>query len=236
MTTPTATPTLRPELPPLPERMKRLKLDQRGYPVPWFVAWLDEDDHEVHPGQGRPEFRVMSERRLKEAVQYNCCWLCGGDLGRYRAFVIGPMCLVNKINAEPPSHVECGDFGARACPFLARPHMVRRTNALPDAELKSAGMPILRNPGVACVYIVDQPFALKGDGKGGVLFDLPEPTEVRFYAEGRKATVEEIEESVATGLPNLLAVCVDEAERQEVLARASNALAKTLNKSEFAES
>lgn len=223
----TATPTLRPELPPLPERMKRLKLD-RGYPVPWFVAWLDDHENEVRPGEGRPEFRVMSERRLVEAVKDNRCWLCGGDLGRYKAFVIGPMCLVNKLNAEPPSHLECADFAARACPFLARPHMVRRENAMPEKELKTAGVSILRNPGVACVYVIDQPFVLKGDGRGGVLFDLPDPHEVRFYAEGRKATIEEIERSVETGLPHLLEVCLDQGERREVLDRASQALARAL--------
>jgi hypothetical protein len=38
---------LRPELTELPLRMRGLPLDERGYPVPWFVAWID----------GKPEFR-----------------------------------------------------------------------------------------------------------------------------------------------------------------------------------
>jgi len=29
---------LRPNLPPLPDRMKALPIDRRGFPVPWFVA------------------------------------------------------------------------------------------------------------------------------------------------------------------------------------------------------
>ena len=31
--------TYRPELEPLPDRMKRLPV-HRGYPVPWFVEWV----------------------------------------------------------------------------------------------------------------------------------------------------------------------------------------------------
>ena len=33
---------LRPDLPPLPGRIAKLPV-YRGYPVPWFVTWMDED-------------------------------------------------------------------------------------------------------------------------------------------------------------------------------------------------
>jgi hypothetical protein len=39
---------LRKDLPDgMPESVGRLPVDHRGYPVPWFVAWID----------GKPEFR-----------------------------------------------------------------------------------------------------------------------------------------------------------------------------------
>ena len=40
---------LRAELEALPARLHFLPVDERGYPVPWFVAWRD----------GKPEFRAM---------------------------------------------------------------------------------------------------------------------------------------------------------------------------------
>lgn len=214
---------LRPELPPLPDRMKRLKLD-RGYPVPWFVPWI-LDGKEVEPGEGEPEFRVASQRRLAEAVKRTRCWLCGQQLGKYRAYVIGPMCLVNRVNAEPPSHLACAEFAAKGCPFLARPHMRRREAGLPEESVEAAGMMIHRNPGVTCVYTTVQPVTLKGDGKGGILIDLPEPTEVSFFAEGRAAKREEVVTSIETGLPILLGVCQNDDERTEVRERAERAVA-----------
>jgi hypothetical protein len=209
---------MRAELPELPRKMRGLKIDDRGYPVPWFVPWLDESEREVQPGEGKPEFRVMSERRLVQAIKESRCWLCGERLGKYRAFVIGPMCLVNRINAEPPSHLECADYAARACPFLTRPHARRRDNSLPGEAKEAAGMMIERNPGIAVVYVVSEPAPLMR--ANGVLFMLPEPVEVRFYAEGRAAAPVEIAESIGTGLPTLLGVCQNDEERDEVFTRA----------------
>src|SRR5262245_2742625 len=101
---------LRPELPPVPERMRKLPL-HRGYPVPWFVEWIE----------GVPDFRIMDGRKLVRAVKEKRCWVCGELMGSYLAFTIGPMCAVNRISAEPPSHRECASFSARGCPFLTRP-------------------------------------------------------------------------------------------------------------------
>lgn len=209
----------RPELPPMPSRMKRLKVDRRGYPVPWFVAWLDEDAEpkkEVKPGEGYPEFRVLRSTAIAEALKYELCWICGEQLGRFKAFVIGPMCMVNRINSEPPSHTGCADFAARACPFLARPHMRRRENNMPEGGV-TAGIAIDRNPGAAIVWITDKGFPIKRVSNG-ILFSLPEPTEVRAYCEGRAATRAEIQESVLSGVPLLLEYCASEREREEVQA------------------
>lgn len=215
----TLEPTLRRELPPLPERMKRLKLDRRGYPVPWFVTWLAEEstpEHpiEVSPGDGYPEFRVLRPSAIPEALKFERCWICGGQLGRFKAFVIGPMCMVNRINSEPPSHVECADFAARACPFLSRPHMTRRENNMPIGG-ETAGIAIDRNPGVGIVWITNRGFPIKRVSNG-ILFELPEPTEVRAYCEGRPATREEVKGSVESGLPLLLEHTQTPAERREV--------------------
>lgn len=39
---------MRPELPELPRQMRDLKMDKRGYPVPWFVDWVN-GEIPLHP-------------------------------------------------------------------------------------------------------------------------------------------------------------------------------------------
>jgi hypothetical protein len=189
----TPTTTMRPELTPLPPRMLHLKVDARGYVIPWFVAWVD----------GVPEFRAMDPHKWVEAVRYKLCWVCGTRLGAHFAFVVGPMCLVNLTSSEPPSHLQCAVWSAINCPFLSRPQMVRRENDLP-VTMQSPGIAIRRNPGVTAVYVT-KGFRVFNDGMGKPLIKIPEEhTEIRWYAEGRAATRDEIQESIDTGLPILM--------------------------------
>src|SRR6266478_9619881 len=81
----------------LPRRMRSLPLDERGYPVPWFVAWVD----------GKPEFRASSREKFRDAVKKRLCWVCGEQLGVYMVFVAGCMCGINRTTSEPPCHLVC---------------------------------------------------------------------------------------------------------------------------------
>jgi hypothetical protein len=208
---------LRPEMPELPERMRRLPVD-RGYPVPWFVAWLDGDGEQpCEPGHGRPDFRVIRPGGVAEAWTRKRCWICGGTLGSYRAFTLGSMCAVNRTSAEPPSHRECADFAARACPFLTRPHAKRREV---DPEIERApmpGIPLMRNPGVALVWVTRHPRVRRVEN--GVLFNVGPPTEVRWYCEGRPATRAECVESIESGLDPLRELAANQRRGPEVLER-----------------
>jgi hypothetical protein len=130
--------TLRPELTELPLRMRGLAVDDRGYPVPWFVAWVD----------GQPEFRAVDARKWLQAVRQKLCWVCGQQLGAYLAFILGPMCAINRTISEPPSHRQCAEWSIKNCPFLSRPHMRRRENDMPEDAQESAGFGTKRNPGV----------------------------------------------------------------------------------------
>ena len=186
---------LRKELPPLPARMRRLRVDKRGYPVPWFVAWVD----------GEPDFRVIRPRGLVDAVKRRICWVCGQPMGRYLSFVLGPMCTITRTTSEPPNHHECAVFAAKACPFLARPYMKRSVGELPDAVSPAAGLHLDRNPGAMAVWTCREfhpfiPFA----GHEGILFKVKEPTEVLWFAEGREATRAEVQKSIDGGYPFLL--------------------------------
>ena len=193
---------LRTELPELPERMRRLPVDQRGYPVPWFVAWLDEHGNALPRGQGKPDFRILAPFAIHEAKQTHRCWICGQTMGRFMAFTIGSMCAVNRVSAEPPSHTDCADFAARACPFLTRPHAKRRPV---DGGVPQPGIPLMRNPGVALVWVTRSYRDIHLPG--GTLFQVGDPEEVRWYCEGRRATRDEVWHSIETGLPELLTRC-----------------------------
>lgn len=189
---------LREGLPTLPERMRSLPIDERGYPVPYFVAWVD----------GKPDHRVMDGEKLPRAVREDLCWMCGQKLGSFKSFCIGPMCAITRTISEPPSHRDCLRFAARACPWMTRPHAKRREAGLPGDIKESAGDGIKRNPGAVCIWTTRtfRPFRVNN----GVLFRIGDPDSTEWYAEGRAATREEVDESIRTGLPLLRGPAEDE--------------------------
>lgn len=199
---------LRPNMPPLPTRIAALPIDARGYPVPWFVAWVD----------GKPEFRAADARKWGQAIEKNLCWTCGQPLGRNFVFVIGPMCAINRVSSEPPSHRDCAEFSAKACPFLSMPKMVRRENDLPEGVGDPGGFSIKRKPGVILLWNC-RDYKIEPT-KPTPLFRIGEPTETLWYAEGRLASRDEILHSIETGLPFLLSACDQEiGERRQKEAR-----------------
>lgn len=192
---------LRKDLPELPCRMRSLRVDARGYPVPWFVDWID----------GKPDFRAIKPGAVPEAIRFQKCWICGGRMGRYGAFVIGPMCTVNRISSEPPAHRDCAEFAAKACPFLVRPGAKRREANLPHEKKEAPGNMLLHNPGVAAVWISDRWKPIRVPD--GILFDVGKPVEIRWYREGRPATSSEILEGIDAGLPALMEIAEKEGKR-----------------------
>lgn len=189
---------------PLPERMRHLHVSDEGYPIPWFVAWLTDDKKHYAPkGEGTPDFRVMGN--VKEAHTKKLCWICGQPRGKFDAFVIGPMCAVNRISAEPPSHFECAEYAVKTCPFLTQPNMRRNTKGLPETVQETEGM-IKRNPGVTLVWVTKRYIPVQMNP--GTLFRLGEPTQVSWWREGRSATRTEILESIDSGMPVLRAQAI----------------------------
>jgi hypothetical protein len=167
-------------------------IDHRGFPVPWFVTAKDD--------RGLWEFRAVEAARLAEAINRRVCWICGQPLGRAVAFAIGPMCTINRISAEPPQHLECAVFAARACPFMATPAAVRRERGLEDRDCVG-GIMIKRNPGVVAVWACRE---FRMEMRPGPIFRLSgEPMQVLWFREGREAMRAEVEASIARGLPLL---------------------------------
>lgn len=196
----------RPEM--MPRSVARLERDPRGYPIPWFVQ---------HPGDapGEPDwydFRVMNSDKLVKIIRGDrSCWICGQRLPRLSAYVIGPMCAVNRVSSEPTSHVDCAIYAAIACPFLSNPRRTRQEGEhrpMPNGVDEPAGKGVMRNPGVALVWIISgrpKPFKVPdvpGAGKG-YLFNIGTPVEAKWYAHGREATRAEVEEALESGMPTL---------------------------------
>lgn len=182
-------------------RIARLPI-MRGYPIPWFVAKVN----------GQYDFRVADPKKYQEAIKFRKCWVCGTPMGRLVSFVIGPMCTINRISGDPPSHTECATWASRNCPFLAKPNMVRRDDAITQ-DLTSGGTMIKRNPGVHVIWTCKSYKPLiHGEG---YIFQLSEPETLTWHTERRTATRAEVEASIEAGLPELWAMAKAEGEEAE---------------------
>ena len=184
---------------PLPKRMTHLPLDPRGFPIPAFVEHLPD---------GSRDFRIISPTHMARCVRQHRCWICGELLGGTFAFVLGPMCCVNGVNSEPPSHVDCASFAAVACPFLSQPLAKRNERGLADLEyehgiVEAPGIMLKHNPTAACVWVT-KGYKVTNVGNG-VLFDVGPPERMEFYHRGRPASRSEVDRAIQIGLPKLRA-------------------------------
>ena len=171
-----------------PARVARLPQDGHGRPVPWFVAWI----------AGRPDFRIVAQGKVAEAIRFGKCFICGEALGRWQTFPVGPVSTLNRTAPEPPSHKDCALYAVQVCPFLVRPGKGRRTGGLPEGhslDSHAPGASLAHNPGVTALWTTraHQPF---DDGRGGALFQMGDPEEVAWYTEGRPATRAEVLEAL----------------------------------------
>jgi hypothetical protein len=185
----------------MPPRIARLPVDDRGYPVPRFVTWFGD----------KPDFRLADTAWLRRAISERRCFLCGEPLGRFMAFVIGPMCAINRISSEPPSHKECAEYAVRACPFLCFPQRGRNSHDMPENKVKPAGFMITRNPGVALVWITKQYVVMHSpiDRRRGCLLEIGDAVERSWWTQGRPATLAEVLASIDSGLPELRRIAAE---------------------------
>ena len=199
---------------PLPAAMSRLKISDKGYPVPWFALWMDGGAPAEY-GRGVPDLRVVDTRKVALAVKNRLCWVCGGMLGRHLAFVIGPMCGITRVSSEPPSHRACAEYATCACPFLARPRMMRN-----DKVPKPAGTFVVEghhdhNPGMALIWMT-QNFSTLRKGGDGSLFRLGRADEIEWFREGRSATRQEATRAMDDGMLLLFKEHTRDDEREQL--------------------
>lgn len=104
---------------PIPDRMKHLPLDRRGYPIPATVM-IDDD--------GKAHFSVNVENIRQRLIKEDRCPICGGKLLRGRWSVGGPASAFHEHGAyiDPPMHYECVRYAMQVCPYLAMPSYTKR--------------------------------------------------------------------------------------------------------------
>lgn len=175
--------------PNAPPRVAALPTDHRGYPVPHFTPVFN----------GIPDFVAADPRKITKCHRQRRCWICGQRMGRMNAFVIGPMCSVNRISIEPPSHPECADFATIACPFMSRP-LAKRAHS-ENASEPPPGIMLTHNPGASLIWWTLRYKAFPLDG--GMAFEIGAPERCIWRREGREASRKEILEAFDIGLPKL---------------------------------
>lgn len=184
----------------MPLRVRALPKDpERGYPVPFFVAWVD----------GKPDFRIADGRKVARCITEKLCWICGQRLGKHLAFVVGPMCAVNRVSAEPPMHRDCAEYSVAVCPFLLNPKQKRNPREKPEEVRNPGGTMLERNPGVMVLWLTAS-YRVVDDGNGGYIMRLGAPEEVHWYSQGRQATRAEVLEGLNSGLPILEQMAAEE--------------------------
>ena len=128
-------------------------------------------------------------------------------MGVFKTFLLGPMCAINRIISEPPSHRDCAIWSAKNCPFLSRPRMVRTEKDMPPGMIEvPQACRSTRNPGAVAVWTTKtyHPFQPPSGSTPAMLFSARQaPTEVMWFANGRRATRKEVLDSIDSGYPTL---------------------------------
>lgn len=196
---------LRESLKPLPKEMVGRPIDHRGYPVPWFVTEKD--------ALGRWDFVHLNPNRIGEAIRFNKCFVSGEKLGKYRCFIVGPMCTINRISSNGPIKPSLAEWVVRSCPFLANPSAKRPGKTEEFTENVGGGMMATRNPGVSIEWVTDN----SSYDSYKRLFFLGEPTKIRWWREGRLATLAEAREAFDSGVELLGKIAKEDGEKSMAL-------------------
>ena len=167
----------------IPERIKKLPINEIGFPVPWFVQWF-VDGVFSEPGIGTPDFRITDQRKRYRS-NLRQCWICGELLDEFKAFVVGSKVTITRVNDEPPNHRECAIFALKACPFIAIPSMRRNRKNMPMIMDVETEVP---HSSIYVMWLTKAVSAVPWHGATETLYMLGDPEEVLWFAEGKLAS------------------------------------------------
>lgn len=122
---------------PIPDLMRHLPRDKRGYPIPANVQ-IDPD--------GTPHFALNPEEIRQKLFKEDRCSICGGKLLRGRWMIGGPASAFHPDGAyqDPPVHHECGHYALQVCPYLAMPSYTKpvSTKTMANRDVPSVSIVI----------------------------------------------------------------------------------------------
>lgn len=118
---------------PIPERMRDLPRDRRGFPI-FVIALRDK--------AGDPVFTVNDQRVQHRCVLEDRCMICGTKLFRGRWLVGGPMSAFDPAGtyADGPMHHDCMTYAMKVCPYLATPNYTKDLAALSIPKMAGEGV------------------------------------------------------------------------------------------------
>ena len=112
--------------------MAHLPLDERGYPIPYFVQMV----------LGQPDFRYSDPKKKAVCRKWKKCWICGDFLFSNDFWVItGPIGLRNQTVSDEPMHEECARFSLIACPHMQYQKAERKTELFEGTPSQSPFKP-----------------------------------------------------------------------------------------------
>ncbi|MBY3432713.1 hypothetical protein HFN89_00805 [Rhizobium laguerreae] len=126
---------------PIPERMRSLPVDPRGYPVPVNV---------IRDRNGKPNFAANDESVRQRLFTEDRCGICGGKLLRGRWSVGGPGSALHPdgVFLDPPMHYECARYAVQVCPYLAIPSYGKSVSKIQPLSYGTSKAGIAYNPTV----------------------------------------------------------------------------------------
>jgi hypothetical protein len=189
---------MKPSETPLPDRMRQLPRDRRGYPV-FFGAFIEAD--------GTPHFTINDERKRVEMVRRDLCSICGQKLLRGRWFIGGSRSAFDPKGAylDMPMHDECAHYALKVCPYLAAPSYAREI-ADRKAEAIKTGIVLVDEtmiPGRPVVFVAVMAVGQRyvGDRFSGGQYVKPARPyrKVEYWQHGRQLTEQEGKAAIAGG-------------------------------------
>jgi hypothetical protein len=103
----------------IPKELQHLKIDGRGYPIPYFVPYVD----------GKPNFRFTSHIKIWKCVEENLCGICGKKLYKDYSYIItGVIGMGNRVSSDAAMHRVCAEFALVSCPHMFYEKAERKEN------------------------------------------------------------------------------------------------------------
>ena len=134
---------------------------------------------------GEPDFSRVKPGALEFSHQNNLCWLCNEFLGVSKWFILDDITrCINRTASHLPSHRACAEFAAKNYPCMTQ-----------------------AQHGCSCLWETNA-YRVFTDLEGRITIDIGEASGATFWCDGRKASQEQVLESVRNSIGKLQAEAI----------------------------